>query len=838
MEKKYDHIQSESVAQQKWETEKTYAIENNAGPLFSIDTPPPTVSGTLHIGHIFSYTQTDIIARYKRMNGFSVFYPFGFDDNGLATERYVEKKRDIRGHEMLRSEFISICLEESHEAAKLFKKLWQKMGLSVDWNYVYSTISDQARKISQESFIELYQKKYIYRKQEPALYCTTCRTTVAQAELDDVEIPSFFNDIVFKDLQGNDLIIATTRPELLPACVAVLYSPYDMRYGHLKGKKAIVPLFGQTVPLLEDDLVDPEKGSGLVMVCTFGDKTDVVWYKKHNLPYQQVIGLDGKCTESAGFLQGLKVADARKAVIEKLQEQHLLRMQKEIVHFVNVHERCKKEIEFTILPQWFISILPYKQKFLDMADGINWHPSFMKVRYTDWVENLAWDWGISRQRFYGIPFPVWHCQDCAAVLLVPVGQLPIDPQEMPYGKPCGKCGSVNVKADTDVMDTWNTSSLTPYICNDLLSPASLHSAGGPIINEMKYGEVNFLPMSIRPQAHDIIRTWAFDTIVKTWMHHGIAPWKDIVISGHVLSDKGKGKISKKDGTAMDPMILLEKYPADAIRYWTATGRLGHDMMFSEEQLAIGQKLITKLWNAFRFAEPHISNLNKSLSNQLALRSLGEGRGAVNKWILHTVSACFSQYQEYFEQQEFGLALNIIEQFFWSDFCDNYLELIKNQLFNPEQYKKEEVEATRWTLYQVGLRVLQLYAPYVPHITESLYQELYRQHENISSIHQIRYQDVQIPYVFENEAAVINSVITIAAQVRKLKSEKQLSLKTPLETMLIFISSDDLCEALRQQNQLIAGVTQAAAIIYKVGEDGFTQLTEINGQWHAQIVIAQ
>ncbi len=825
MEKRYDHQQCEAIAQQQWQKEQTYAIENNPGALFSIDTPPPTVSGTLHIGHIFSYTQTDIIARYKRMNGFSVFYPFGFDDNGLPTERYVEKKRNVRGHEMSRSDFIALCIEESHNAADTFKTLWQKMGLSADWNYTYSTISDQARKISQESFIELYKKQYIYRKQEPALYCTTCRTTVAQAELDDQELPSSFNDIVFKDSDGNDLVIATTRPELLPACVAVLYNPSDMRYGHLYGKKAIVPLFGQSVPLLQDELVDPEKGSGLVMVCTFGDKTDVIWYKKHNLAYRNVIGLDGKCTELAGFLSGLKVADARATVIEKLRESNVLLAQKAISHSVNVHERCKKPIEFTILPQWFIEILPYKQNFLDMAEQINWHPSFMKSRYTDWVENLAWDWGISRQRFYGIPFPAWHCQDCNEILLAQPEQLPVDPQETPFDGPCTKCGSTNIKPDTDVMDTWNTSSLTPYICYNLLSPSSSLFNGVPMENDVIHG----VRMDMRPQAHDIIRTWAFDTIVKTWMHHGIAPWKDIVISGHVLSDKGQGKISKKDGTAMDPLLLLEKYPADAIRYWTASGKLGQDMMFSEEQLLIGQKLITKLWNAFRFAEPHLVNFNKSLHTPSEI-------GAINKWLLHTISACFTKYQYYFEQQEYGLARDTVEQFFWNDFCDNYLELIKNQLFNLDQYAMHEVESTRWTLYHAGLRILQLYAPYIPHITEALYQELYKNHEQIPSLHQTRYQEIQIPYIFENERDVMNSVIAIATQVRKLKSEQQLSLKTPIATMHIFTRNSAISDALAEHDQLIRGVTQSLAINYHEYESQSSQLVQENELWNAQVIL--
>jgi valyl-tRNA synthetase len=821
MEKRYDHLLCEAAAQQQWETNQTYAMENNPGPLFSIDTPPPTVSGTLHIGHIFSYTQTDIIARYKRMNGYSVFYPFGFDDNGLPTERYVEKKRNVRGHEMSRSEFIALCIQESHEAANTFKKLWQKMGLSADWRETYSTISDDSRKISQESFIELFNKDYIYRKQEPALYCTTCRTSVAQAELDDQELPSSFNDIIFKDNDGNDLIIATTRPELLPACVAVLYNPADSRYTHLHGKKAIVPLFNQSVPLLPDDLVAIDKGSGLVMVCTFGDKTDIIWYKKHNLPYRHVIGLDGKCTDNAGFLEGLKVTDARATVIEKLRENNLLIREQQISHSVSVHERCKKAIEFTILPQWFINILPYKEKFLEIANTINWHPSFMKSRYNDWVENLAWDWGISRQRFYGIPFPAWHCQDCGKILLARLDQLPIDPQEVKYEGPCTGCGSSNIKPDTDVMDTWNTSSLTPYICYNVFQ--KLNKAAPISISD-------FIPMSMRPQAHDIIRTWAFDTIVKAWMLNGTMPWKDIVISGHVLSDsKEKLSKSKSNANAMDPVALLQKYPADAIRYWTASGRLGQDMMFSEEQLAIGQKLITKLWNAFRFAEPHLTEFT---TPHTAPKEIG----AVNKWLLHTISACFTKYQHYFEQQEFGLALDTVEQFFWNDFCDNYVELVKNQLFNPHEYSETDVYATRWTLYHVGLRILQLYSPYLPHATETLYQELYSKHETAQSLHHTRYQEVQIPYIFEAETEIMSSIIALTTQVRKLKSEQQLSLKTPLTTMQVFAQNSSLCDAIAQHDQLIRGITQAVTVTYKELNGQSSNLTKIDETWYADVVL--
>ena len=818
MEKRYNHQESEQSAQKLWQKNNTYAVENNPGPLFSIDTPPPTISGSLHIGHIFSYTQTDIIARYKRMNGYSVFYPFGFDDNGLPTERYVEKKRKVKGHQIGRSEFIKICLEESKIASQEFQQLWQKMGISADWSNVYSTISDEVRALSQASFIELFKKGYIYRKNEPALYCTNCRTSVAQAELDDKELLSFFNDIVFKDAQGNDLIIGTTRPELLSSCVALLFNPNDERYQHLKGTKAIVPLFDFEIPVLEDEQVEIEKGTGLVMCCTFGDKTDIQWFKKFNLPYKQSIGLDGKWQEHTGFLAGLKTRDARVKIIEELIKHDLLLRQKEITHPVNVHERCGKEIEFVMLQQWFINILEHKKLFLQKADLINWYPSFMKSRYINWVENLGWDWCISRQRFYGVPFPAWHCQDCDTILLADKKDLPIDPQETTFNGSCKKCNGTNIIPDTDVMDTWNTSSLTPYICANLY----YGNIGIPT-----FSDEAFVPMSMRPQAHDIIRTWAFYTIVKTTMHQDTIAWKDIVISGHVLSGQ-KEKISKsKGGVAQTPATLLQHYPADAIRYWTASGSLGHDIAFSEGQLKIGLRLITKVWNAFRFIREHIENVE--------MQKLPDDFGTINEWLLHTASERFTEYKTYLERNEFGIALTHAEQFFWHNFCDNYLELIKNQLFNPDDYTQQEVYATRWTLYHVGLRILQLYAPYMPHITETIYQLIYEK-ETKNSIHHTKFDDTQSAYIFEESKKLAQQLIGVIAHVRKLKTEQQLSLKVPLKSLTIYMQDDILREQLQKHEQLLRGVTHSEKLAYKTKTKDSSELKSVDGLWHAHVVL--
>lgn len=819
MEKKYDHKQAEITARQLWEQKKIYVADQHKGPRYSIDTPPPTVSGALHIGHIFSYTQTDIIARYKRMNGFCVFYPFGFDDNGLPTERYVEKKKKVRPHELGRSAFIELTLKETHEAEEQFKQLWQSMGLSVDWNACYSTISENTRKISQESFIRLYKYGHVYRKEEPALYCTTCRTTVAQAELDSIESSTTFNQIAFRTTGGNELLIATTRPELLPSCVALLYHPEDTRYKKLLGEHAVVPLFDRTVPILADENVEPGKGTGLVMVCTFGDSTDVLWYKKHNLPYIQSIGLNGKFVESTGILAGLTVAKAREKVLEELNNTGLLRDQKKISHTVNVHERCGKEIEYTQLTQWFLHILKHKQTFIDLAEQINWHPSFMKSRYIDWVQHLAWDWCLSRQRFYGIPFPAWHCTKCKEIVLADIKDLPVDPQETPYKGTCPSCKGNSFEADTDVMDTWNTSSLTPYICTALEKP------NAPLFEKNN----DLLPMSMRPQAHDIIRTWAFYTIIKAWMHNGTIPWRDIVISGHVLSDSQEKLSKSKNQKMLSPEQLLESYSADVVRYWTATGTLGQDVAYSENQFKIGRRLTTKLWNAFIFTREHIAPVQ-------ATDAIPSDLGIINEWLLHNASKCFMGYKKYLDSYEFGRALDVIEQFFWHDFCDNYLELIKDQLFNPDNYSPEQIKATQWTLFNVGQRILQMYAPYLPFITEAIYSHVYKQKVGKESIHQTKFDELQKNYSFEQSTQDMHIILNIIEQVRKLKSEQQLSLKTPLTQLQIHSTNPQIITTIEYNSAILKGITHAQEIQTDTQVENKTELKKHNDALIAVITI--
>lgn len=812
MDKIYEHTKSEQRSRELWSKEEIYKFKPNPSKkVYSIDTPPPTVSGSLHIGHVFSYTHQDLIARFKRMRGFNVFYPQGFDDNGLATERFVEKKNGIKGHLMKRSDFIALCLRETEAVEKDFETLYQNLGLSIDWSKIYSTISPKVRKISQASFIDLYKKGRAYRMQEPSMFCTTCRTSVAQAELDDAEISSTFNDIEFVTTDGQKLIIATTRPELLPACAAVFYHPDDARYQNLAGKVAAVPLFKKNVPILADDKVNPEKGSGLVMCCTFGDQTDIAWYKKHKLPFTQVVGNDGKWTEAAGPLAGLNVHDARKKILELLKNEGLLLSQKAINHAVNVHERCKQEIEYLAPWQWFINILDYKEILLKQVDKINWYPDHMKVRCIDWIKNLSWNWCISRQRFFGIPFPLWHCQDCGRILLAEEKDLPVDPQEQSFpGKICTGCGSNNIIPETDIMDTWNTSSLTPQINLNWPDKSS---------DDLQ------MPMSMRPQAHDIIRTWAFYTIVKAYFHGNEIPWQDIVISGHVLA--GKEKISKsKENSKMSPETLLQTYPADVIRYWAANGKLGTDTAFSENQLKIGQRLLTKLWNAFRFSSEQFAGHKKTMSSPKLTQ--------LDKWLLHNFNQTMQNYIHAYDKYEYQMALEHAEKFFWQTFCDNYLELVKDRFFAPEKYSAEEIESTKYTLYEVGFGILQLFAPITPYITETLYQMFYKENEGLTSLHLSEFDLDRYSYKFDESNATICAMLEVISCVRKLKSEAQVSLKTDLNSLEIYSQDKNKLDMLQQQEKIIAGITKALKIEFKNEALGQAELNKDGETLYAKV----
>lgn len=822
MEKFFDRVLIEPQLTSWWAEQGVYTTDMVAQNLYSVDTPPPTVSGKLHIGHVFSYTQTDVLVRFQRFSGRPVFYPMGFDDNGLPTERFVELNRGVTPQSVGPKEFRRVCVEAVAPVEDEFRLLWSRLGLSVDWSKTYSTIDARVQKISQESFVRLYAAGNIYRKEDPALYCTAYQTSVSQADLEDVEKETFFTDIAFQTEAGQEVIIGTTRPELLYSCVALLFHPDDARYSHLLGQKVQVPLAGNWAPVVADEKVQIDKGTGLVMCCTFGDKTDIEWYKKHKFPYRQTIGFDGRMLPEASLIAGLKVPEARKKVLEILAEIGLIRAQKTVAHTVSIYERSKKEVEYLMLSQWFVKILPFKDELLRLADELSWNPSFMKSRFVDWVQNLQWDWCISRQRYSGIPFPVWYDKHTGQAYVAPVESLPIDPREDAY--PGVVPTGVELVPDTEVMDTWNTSSLTPYICKSLF----MGTTDG--LFDAQPGALAFLPMAVRPQAHDIIRTWAFYTMVKAYLHNGCLPWKEIVISGHVLSRDG-GKISKSKGNnPLEPENLLATYPADVIRYWTTAGTLGQDVAFSENTLKIGGKLLNKLWNAARFVREHTQGIHPLAGIE---RSID---GASNQWILHRLSSVFADYSQYFERNEFSLALGVLEQHFWSDYCDNYLEFVKPILFKPEQYSTELVAATRATLAHVTFRMLQLFAPCMPFITEHIYQEMFASFGIATSLHRTTFVAVQKRFVFEEALPVMALFGQVVDVVRKLKSEHNVSLKTAL-TSCVIVCSKEQEVLLESVMPIIAPLIGAVTVEYVRASAGTSELTKSNEAWYATIVLA-
>tara|TARA_Y100000034_G_scaffold89158_1_gene107203 strand:- start:39493 stop:41943 length:2451 start_codon:yes stop_codon:yes gene_type:complete len=715
--KHYNSKDSEPKWAKWWDDEKVYSFDpKSKDPIYSIDTPPPTVSGRMHVGHAFSYSQMDFIARYKRMKGYNLFYPFGTDDNGLATERLIEKTKKVRHTDMERDEFRKFCLKTlDTELRPKYIADWKKIGVSADYDIHYTTIDSHSQKISQKSFIDLYKDGREYQKEAPTMWCPKCHMAIAQVELTDKELDSTFNDIIFKLEDGKDLVIATTRPELLSSCVAIFAHPDDKRYKKLIGKFAKVPLFDINVEIKEDDKVDMEKGTGIVMCCTFGDQTDIEWYKAHNLPLVMSITPNGKMSDKAGKYAGMKIPEARKAIIEDLKTEKLLVKQDPIKHEVNVHDRCGTPIEIINSKQWFIRYLDIKEELRHAGESLNWYPKHMVNRYLNWVEGLQWDWCISRQRFYGVPIPVWYCKKCKEVIVPDEKDLPIDPTKDTPKKAC-KCGSKEFVGEKDVLDTWATSSLTPKLAAELY----------PELFDKIY------PMSLRPQAHDIITFWLFNTVVKAQMHDKKNPWKDVMISGWALDPKGK-KMSKSIGNVVDPHQMIDKYSADALRFWAAGSSLGDDLPFQEKDLATGQKFCTKLFNASKFV---IMQLDKYKPGKQPAKLR-----AVDKWILSRLNTVVQFSTENFDKYEYSKAKMECEKFFWHEFCDYYLEIVKDRIYSPDKYAKGEKEAAQYTLYTVASNILKLFAPIMPYVTEEIYQMYFKQFEKAKSIHIAKWPEV-------------------------------------------------------------------------------------------------
>ncbi|HET7523164.1 MAG TPA: valine--tRNA ligase [Acidimicrobiales bacterium] len=791
----------------RWEDDRIYAFDRTAtrDQVYSIDTPPPTVSGSLHVGHVFSYTHTDTVARYRRMRGLKVFYPMGWDDNGLATERRVQNYYGVRCDPSLhyeasfeppaegglpsgkdpvavsRPNFVELCERLVAEDEKAFEALYRHLGLSVDWHQHYTTIGDRARRASQRGFLRLLARGEAYSAEAPTLWDVDFRTAVAQAELEDREKPGAYHQLAFHLADGQDLLIDTTRPELLVSCVAVVAHPDDARYSAMIGSPVRTPLFGVEVPFVTHPLAQPDKGTGVAMICTFGDVTDVIWWRELGLPVRAVVGRDGRLSAGApsdlppaaaslyeSELAGRTVRQAQTRTVELLRDSgELVGEPRQITHPVKFYEKGERPLEIVTSRQWFYRTLTHRAELLERGRQLRWHPPYMESRYANWVEGLNTDWLISRQRFFGVPFPVWYrldesgAPDYASPLVADEADLPVDPttdvpsgfDESQRGKPGG------FMADPDVMDTWATSSLTPQIAGGWEDDPDLFS--------------RVFPMDLRPQAHDIIRTWLFATVVRSHLEFDSLPWSDAAISGWIL-DPDRKKMSKSKGNVVTPMGLLEQYGSDAVRYWSASGRPGTDTAFNEGQMKIGRKLAIKILNASRFV------LEAGDAPAAGAASDAEVSEPVDLAVLASLRALVADVTVAFEGYDYARALERTEAFFWT-FCDDYLELVKNRAYGS--LGDDRALSARVALRTCLSVLLRLFAPILPFVTEevwSWWQE--------GSIHVSAWPgEGEIPA--GGDPAVFESASVVLGEVRRAKTEAGVSLRAPVASAVVRAGDD-------------------------------------------------
>jgi valyl-tRNA synthetase len=785
-----------------WEAAGIYRFDRTKTreEIYAIDTPPPTASGSLHIGHVFSYTHTDVVARFRRMRGKTVFYPMGWDDNGLATERRVQNYFGVRCDPSLpydaafdvdaldrpesdlvavsRPNFIELCQRLTAEDEKAFEDVFRRAGLSVDWTQTYTTIDERSRRASQRAFVRLLDRGLAYQVEAPTLWDVDFQTALAQAEIEDREIEGTYHRVRFDlaDASGS-VEIETSRPELIPACVALVVNPSDARYRSFVGRAAATPLFGVEVPIVAHELADPERGTGIAMICTFGDLTDVTWWRELRLPTRVVVGRDGtilpprwgepgwesRDAESARRaherIAGLPSRKARTVIAGLLREAGgLVGEPKPVRHVVKFYERGERPLEVVSSRQWFVKTLEFREQLLRRGRQLRWHPAHMGARYTSWVEGLNGDWCISRQRFFGVPFPVWYAldgegnPDYERPLIAGEERLPVDPSsdapdgftEDRRGEPGGFVG------DPDVMDTWATSSLTPQI------------AGGWVEDEDLFGRV--FPMDLRPQAHEIIRTWLFYTVLKSHLEHDALPWTDATISGFVLDPERK-KMSKSKGNVVTPIEHLEQHGADAVRYWAASARLGIDAAFDEQQLKVGRRLAIKILNASRFA--------------LSLEGAeGEISDPLDRSMLRQLSDVANEATRALENYDHARALEVTERLFWG-FTDDYLELVKGRAYGSDgpEAAGSAIASLRFALHVL----LRLFAPFLPYATEEVWSWWQK-----GSIHrsawpvQEAFEDVSAggdPVVYEVAAWVLG-------EIRKTKALAKRSLRTEVERVVV------------------------------------------------------
>ncbi len=742
----YDRKAVERKWQKYWKEKEIYRFDfNSDAPVYSIDNPPRYASGALHAGHAVNYTQIDFAARFKRMQGYNVFFPLCFDTNGTPIEVKVEKKYNITLEDVDRHEFIEKCREFANGFIEEMTHQFEILGESMDPSIYYQTDAEYYRRLTQISFIRLYKKGLIYKGEFPVNWCPRCGTAISDAEVVYKQRTTKLNYVLFtREDTGEKVTIATTRPELLCSCQLVAVNAADEKHFNLIGTKLLTPIYNKAVPVVDDERVDPTFGTGVVMICTIGDKDDLNWVYEYNLPMEKAIDERGRMTALAGKYAGMSIDEAKKAIIEDLKREGLLIKQEDLEQNVGTCWRCGTPIEFLQVPQWFLKILDYKDEVLRIADEIKWFPEYMKLRLQDWVNSLAWDWPISRQRYFATPIPLWECESCGHVLLAEEKDCYIDPTITPPPRErCEKCGG-RMKGCEDVFDTWMDSSISP-LYNTFWER-----------DEEKFKKL--YPMSLRPQAQDIIRTWAYYTILREYLLVGKRPWDHIMIGAYILSPDGTPMHASK-GNVVDPLELLEKYGADAVRYWAATCGLGEDSPVNYKEITRGQRFCTKLWNIEKFIESHVPEPPAEMPEDL---------GLMERWILSRYSAVVERVTNFMERYEFDRAIKEVEMFAWHTFADHYIELAKPRI---------EEAGVRYALYHIGLGIAKLAAPILPHLTEEIYHSYYKRIEGNASIHLASWPK---PLFRDTKAEEGGELIKdIIAAVRNWKSEKGIPLNAPM-----------------------------------------------------------
>ena len=833
--KDYNH-KNEKQWQKKWEDNEIYKfIGDGTKPKYIIDTPPPYPTGSLHMGHILNWVFIDMIARFKRQKGFDVMFPQGWDCHGLPTEVKVEETHNIKKNDVSRADFRQMCIDLTKENIATMKSQMQSIGFSQDWTREYITMTPEYMEKTQVSFLKMYNDDLIYQGIHPVNWCPRCETAIAFAEVEYSSNETFLNYVNFPQCDVNDgnnigennigennigenniggkkgVLIATTRPELMSACVAVVVSPDDEKYSDILGKEVEVPLSGQKVKVIADEEVDPEFGTGAVMVCTFGDKTDVSWVNKHDLDVIEAIDEKGIMTKAAGRYEGMNLEECKLATIEDLKAEGFMLKQEKVDQNVGQCWRCKTPIEILVKKQWFAAISKLTDDIKSATNSMNWVPEHMKSRLLNWADSMEWDWCISRQRIFATPIPVWFCDDCGKVILPEVNELPVDPTQINPSISACECGSTKFTGEDDVLDTWMDSSISP-----------LNIAGWP---DSSFAE-NF-PANLRPQGHDIIRTWAFYTIARTLALEGDMPFDEIVINGMVAGVDGY-KMSKSRGNVIGPEEVMEEYGADALRTWAANSVPGSDVPFDWKDIKYGYKFLRKFWNAFRFISMHILE-NELAINKVDTEKIKENLMPLDRWVLSKLNTLNQEVTNAYETYNFATAINSIEKFIWHDFCDEYIEAVKFRLYNDDISEKSRI-AAKYTLKTVVETSLKLLAPVTPHFADEVYQYFESENivenvignkndgedTNIASVNTSIWPEIQEDLIDKSSEENGQLAIELIGEVRRFKSSSKIPLNVPLAELNIY-SNKKLKSILNEYVDAIKGTLKIKELSLNEGK---------------------